>query len=532
MLVIACANVANLSLSRAAVREREISLRAALGAGPGRIVRQLLTESVLLASLGAGLGLLLAGQALAILKRALPIDTPRLAEVQMNWRVLAFAGTLAIVTGCAFGLAPILQARRANLTQALESGGRGGGSSASLRLRTALAMGQIALAVLLVTGAGLLIRSLWLLAGVDPGFQSAQVVTARISPSESICREPARCLTFYRELIGRLQAAPEASGAALVNALPLAGAVPKRSFDIEGYVAGAGKAAPLFWLNVVTPDYFRVMGIPIESGRGFDLADLAGGTRVAIVTASTARRFWPAQAAIGKHMRVVGEREWHTVVGVVSDVRAYDLTRSEPGWIAGTVYLPHASHATLEGGRLPAEMSLTLRSAADEAQVGGLVRRVVAAISRDVAVSDVRAMRTMVSQAVSAPAATTTVFASFAALALALGIIGVYGVLSFLVARRTRDIGIRLALGARRRDVWWLIMREGAVCCLGGITLGVAGSLIMTRWIASELHGISALDPLTFVSVAGSVAVVTLLACYVPTRRAMRVDALTALRSD
>ncbi len=194
VLVIACANVANLSLSRAAVREREISLRAALGAGPGRIVRQLLTESVLLAALGAGLGLLLAGQALAILKRALPIDTPRLAEVQMNWRVLAFAGTLAIVTGCAFGLAPILQARRANLTQALESGGRGGGSSASLRLRTALAMGQIALAVLLVTGAGLLIRSLWLLAGVDPGFQSAQVVTARISPSESVCREPARCL--------------------------------------------------------------------------------------------------------------------------------------------------------------------------------------------------------------------------------------------------------------------------------------------------------------------------------------------------
>jgi predicted permease len=532
VLLIACANVANLSLSRAAAREREIGVRAALGAGRARIARQLLVESVLLAALGGGLGLLLATQAVPLLKLVLPADTPRLADVHLNWRVLAFTSALAILTGCVFGLAPVLHAWRANLTKSLDSGGRGGSRTISERLRTALAIAQVALSVWLVIAAGLLIRSLWSLSHIDPGFRSDQVVTARLSPNESVCRDPARCLTFYRALLDRVQAEPGVTGAALVNTLPLGGSVSKRSLDLEGYVVPASEAEPLFWLNVVTPDYFRVMGIALESGRAFTSADVSGGPRVAIVTASTARRFWPGQGAVGKHVRFVGEKEWHTVVGVAADVRAYDLKQDVPGWIKGTAYVPFGPHATLEDGRIPVEMTLTIRSASDESQVGGTVRRSVSTVSREVAVSDVRGLRAVLSEAVSTPASTTALFASFAALALVLGSIGVYGVLSFLVSRRTRDIGIRLALGAQCRDVWWLVMREGAMFCLSGIILGVAGALVMTRWLSSELHGVSPFDPLTFVGVTLLVSAVTLLACYVPTRRAVRVDPLIALRSQ
>ncbi len=531
VLLIACANVANLSLSRAAAREREIAVRSALGAGPGRMAKQLLTESVLLASLGGALGLLFAMPALSLLKLLLPADIPRLADVHMNWRVVAFASTLAALTGCASGLAPVLHLRRVGLTKSMESGGRGASRAMSERLRIGLAVAQVAVAVLLVTAAGLLIRSLWSLSQVDPGFRSDQVVTARVSPNASLCSDPARCLAFYDALLDRVQEAPGVTSAALVNTLPLRGAVAKRSLDLEDYMTPPSEAAPLFWLNIVSPDYFRVMGIPLESGRAFSRSDLSAA-RVAIVTASTARRFWPEQSALGKHLRFVGEQEWHTIVGVLSDVRAYDLTQDAPNWIEGTAYVPYGPHATLEGGRLPVEMSLTILGASDESLVGAMVSGLVGTISREVAVSDVRSMRAVVADAASTPAATTSLFASFAALALALGSIGVYGVLSFLVSRRTRDIGIRMALGAQQRDVWWLVMREGAAFCLGGIILGIGGALVMTRWISSELHGVSPLDPLTFVSVALVVAATTLLACYVPTRRAMRVDPLIALRSS
>ena len=529
VLLVACANVANLALARAAVRDREVAIRAALGAGPRRIAMQLLTESLLLAALGALVGVALAAQGVELLKFLLPADTPRLVEVGLNWRVLAFTGGLAVFTGCLFGFTPALHASRAGLARVIGSANRGDSGSVSDRLRRSLTVAQIALAVLLVIAAGLLIRSLWTLSTVDPGFRSEQVVTARINPNASLCGEPAQCLAFYRELEQQARSIPGATGTALVSTPPLGGAVAKRSLLLQDFVVPPGEPAPLFWMNVVTPDYFEVMGIPAHAGRLFTRADLSGHS-VAIVPAATARRFWPEGSAVGKQIRFVGELEWRTVIGVVADVRAYNLTSDAPSFIAGTVYVPYTPRATQEDGRIPAEMTLVVRTPSDLPRVGAALRDLVFEFSREVAVSDVKSMRRYLSDAIAAPLSTTVLFMTFAGLALTLGGVGVYGVLAFLVSKRTREIGVRVALGARTSDIVWLIMKEGVKFCAAGIALGIAGALAASRSLSSELHGVSAADPATYAGVSFVVVIVTFLACYVPTRRALRVDPQVTLR--
>jgi predicted permease len=526
VLVIACANVANLSLSKAVAREREIGIRTAVGASPSRIARQLLTESVVIAAFAAVIGVVLATQALSLLKLVLPQDTPRLAEAVINWRVLAMTGVLAIATGCAFGMAPALHALRLRLRATLDAGGRSGRTAVAGPARTALTIAQIACAVLLVIAAGLLVRGLWTLSRVDPGFTANAVVTVPLSPTESLCGTSERCLTFYRTLESDLDGAPGIQAAALVNTLPLTGAVAKRSLQLEGFMS---PDAPLFWLNVITPDYFRVMQIGLASGRAFTRQDLAGPP-VAIVTASTARRFWPNQNPIGKHVRFVGEKHWHTIVGIAADVRGFDLTRNVPEWIAGSIYVPYSANATQEDGRIPTDLTLALRTTLDPGRVREMVQRTSGAAGGQLALGDVRPMTRVVEDAMAAPSATASLLVTMAALAMVLGCIGVYGVLSFLVSRQVRDFGIRIALGAQRRDVFWLVIKDGARLCVTGIAIGVLGAFGITRWLSSELYGVSPTDPLTYVAVVIAVAAVTLTACYVPTRRAMAVDPMIALR--
>jgi putative ABC transport system permease protein len=531
VLLIACSNVANLTLSRAATREKEISIRTALGAARPRITRQLLTESVLQASLGGLLGLGFAREGLVLLKMMLPSDTPRLTEAHIDWRVLLFTGALAVLTGVVFGLVPALHSSRAALTEALKSGGRGTAVSVSQRLRSWLAIAQVAFAVLLVIAAGLMIRSFWSLSHENAGFHPEHILTARITPNESFCNDAKRCLTFYRSVLDQVQAFPGNHGAALVNTLPLGGRVSKRSLVVEDHDLPPGEDSPLFWLNVVTPGYFRVMGIPLLSGRGFADSDISGAP-VAVVTAETARRYWPGQNAVGKHIRLLDDKDWRTVVGVIADVRAYDLQRNAPEWINGTAYVPYNSAATLEDRRIPAEMTIAIRTASDDSQIATMLRSGVASINREVPVSEVKSMDAVVSEAVSTPASTMTLLVVFAALALVLGTIGIYGVLSFLVSNRTREIGIRLALGAQRTDVLRSVLGEGAKLSLAGIVLGLAGAFAVMRVLSGELYGVGAADPLTFCSVAILVAVVALTACYVPARRAMRVDPVVALRYE
>lgn len=530
VLLIACANVANLTLSRAATREKEIAIRCSLGGARRRIIQQLLTESVLQSFLGGLLGLLIAIAGLRLLIAALPADTPRLASVHIDWRVLVFTAFIALVTGFIFGLAPAIQSSRTAFADSLRSS-RGTISGVSQRLRGGLAVAEVALAVLLVIAAGLLIRSFWALSHVDPGFHSPNVLTARITPNESYCDDAQRCLAFYRTLLQKVNAYPGVSGTALVNTLPLDGRVAKRSLDVEGHVVPAGEDSPLFWLDVVTPDYFRVMQIPIVSGRGFTEADLAGAP-VAVVPAETAERFWPGQNAVGKHIRLLADKDWRTVVGVAANVRAYDLQRNVPNWINGTAYVPYDSAATLEDHRVPADMTIAVRTPADPGRAAAMLRSSVAALNPEVPVSDVKPMHAIVSEAVSTPASTASLFTAFAGLALMLGIVGVYGVLSYLVSRRTQEIGIRIALGAQRRDVLWLVLKEGAKFSFAGIVLGLAAAFGVSRLLSSELYGVGPADPLTYLAVAALLVVVTLLACYVPARRAMRVDPMTTLRLD
>jgi len=533
ILLIACVNVANLALSRAGTREKEIALRLAMGADRLRVIRQLLTESVLLASLGGILGLLLATQGLQLLKFTLPSDTPRLADAHIDWRVLVFTGGLAILTGFLFGLAPALQSSRTALAGTLNAVARGASASVSHGLRGALAIAEIALAVLLIVSAGLLIRSFWSLSHADPGFRTNRLLTARITPNQSFCNDPSRCLSFYNDLINRIHAAPGVTSAALVNTLPLGGRVAKRALEIENLVAAPGDDPPLFWMDVVTPDYFNVMNIPVVAGRAFTSADLASNTApVVVISASTARRFWPGQNVIGAHLRLSSEAEWRTIVGVVHDIRAYDLQRSVPDFINGTIYFPYNQKATLEGERVPSEMNLVVQSSLEESQMQDTLRRSILTLGTDIPISEVKPMHQVVSESVSTSASTTVLFVAFAALALILGAIGIYGVLSFLVSTRTREIGIRISLGALPRDVLWLILKEGAQFSIAGIALGLAFAFVFTRLLASELYGVSPADPLAFVVAAFLMTLVTLLACYIPTRRAMRVDPMVTLRSE
>ena len=533
VLLIACANVANLTLSRAAARGKEMGIRSALGAGRQRIARQLLTESVTLALVGGLFGFALAAAGVALLKTTLPADTPRLMDVHLDWRVLIFTGGLAVVTGLVFGLAPALQLSRSPLSESLNSGGRGAAASVSQWLRNSLAIAEVAFAVLLVISAGLLIRSFWALSHVDPGFQAEQIVTARITPNQTFCNDAERCLAFYRSVLERAKSSPGVSGAALVNTLPLGGRVTKRSFDLEDFSNLPAKTTqPLFWLDVVTPEYFRVMGISLVAGRWFTEADESGGPPVVVIAAATASRFWRGGDVVGKHVRFVGEKEWRTIVGVVADVRAYDLQNSVPSFMRGTAYVPYTSKATLEDGSVPAEMTIAVRTASDGQEAGVTLRHIVNGLAPEVPVSEIRAMRAVVSEAASTPASTTFLFTAFAGVALVLGMVGVYGVLAFLVSKRAREMGIRMALGAQRSDVLWLVMKEGAKFSLAGITLGLAGAFALTRLLASQLYGVGPKDGVTFSAVAIVMAMVTLAACYIPARRAMKVDPMVALRYE
>jgi predicted permease len=533
VLMIACANVANLTLSRAAAREKEMGIRSALGAGSRRIAKQVLTESMVLAMLGGMFGLILGAIGVHLLKTALPADTPRLADVSLDWRVLVFTAGAALATGLIFGLAPALHLSRSAVAESLNSAGRGATGSVSQLLRNSLATAEVAFAVLLVISAGLLIRSFWALSHVDPGFQPEQLVTARITPNQTFCNDTARCLAFYRSVLDRAKASAGVSGAALVNTLPLGGRVAKRSFDLEDFSNPApGNSQPLFWLDIVTPDYFRVMGVPLLAGRWFTEADESGGPPVVVITAETAKRFWNGRDVVGKHVRFVGEKDWRTIVGVVADVHAYDLQSSTPDYMRGTAYVPYTSKATVEDGSVPAEMTIAIRTTLDGQVAGTTLRHVVSEIASDVPVGEVRSMRAVVSEAASTPASTTFLFATFAGVALVLGMVGIYGVLAFLVSKRAREMGIRMALGAQRSDVLWLIMKEGAKFSFSGIAMGLAGAFMVTRLLAGQLFGVAPLDPATFVGVSVVMGVVTMAACYIPARRAMRVDPMAALRND
>jgi len=529
LLLVACVNVANLLLARATARGRELAVRAALGGGRARLVRQLLTESVLLALVGGVVGVLLAAAGVRWVAAAMPADIPRAAEISISAPVLAFTTLLTLATGVAFGLLPALRATGAGFRAETVRGGRAGQGVAHHRLSAALVVGEVALAVLLVITAGLLVRSFAALENLTPGFRTTHIVTARVSPPPATYADRARADALIGGILSRMAALPGVSSVGATNQLPIASPVYGAALRIEGQFEDAQHGLPMVdHFQSVTPGYLSTLGIPVLRGRGFSDADNAGAQLVAIVSASVAKRFWPDGDALGKHIGYAFPTPWLTIVGVVPDVRL-DSLRDTTSLAA---YVPYAQRpAALRTNPKP-DMTIVAGVAGDPGNVARAIRGVVAGLDRSVPVSDIRTMDDVLSRSVAKPRFTMLLVASFAAAALLLGAVGVYGVMSYLVSQRAREMGIRVALGATSANVLGLVLGRGAWLAGAGAAVGVAAALGVTRSLRSLLFGVSSTDAVTFVTVPLVFVIVALLASYGPARRATRADPVAALRAD
>jgi len=535
LLLIACANVANLLLVRAATRQKEVAVRTALGAGRWRIMRQLITESVMLSVLGGTIGMGVAIYGLPALKSLLPADTPRLADVTVDGRVLLFVALLMVATGIVFGAAPAFGASKVDLTNSLKAGGQRGVAGGNHRLSKSLVVGEVAISVVLVIGAGLLVKSLWLLSNVDPGFRCETILTARITPDETFCEVAGRCQMFYSDLLGRIRALPGVTEVAAVNELPLGGGGEVLPVDIEAHPTRPGAHNHLLLEKLVTTDYLSTMGIPILKGRGLNELDTSAHSQwVVLVSKSTAELFWPGIDPVGQRIKVKFQDQWRTVVGVVGDVRESTMAVPLESYLEGVIYVAYGQQAVQGSGTEapPAEMTLVMRTSQENSQIGAELTGIVAGVSHDVPVTHVEPLQGRIVESVAGPRSTALLFSFFSALALALGAVGIYGVISYSVEQRTREIGIRMALGARPGTIMRLIVGQGAKLAVGGVLVGVVSALALTRLMAGLLYGVGATDSLTFFGVELLLFLVAIAASYIPARRAMRVDPMTALRTE
>ena len=526
VLLIACANVANLMLARASGRRREIALRTALGASRWRIVRQLLTESVIVALIGGVLGILIGFWAIDALRAGNPGDAAKYApgwyQLGINWTVLLFTLGLSVLSGIVFGLAPALQVSKPNLNDSLKEGTRGT-SGSSHRLRSSLVVFEVALSLMLLVGAGLLTRSFLSLLKTDPGFNPDHVLTMNlVLPGAKYKDEPARA-AFYNDLVQRVKAQPGVESAAFVNYLPLGGANSSDSYLVEGEPEPAPGQEYDGRYRVATPDYFRTMEISIVRGRAFTEQDKAGAQPVVIVNETLARKHWPGQDPIGKRIRFYGPLDkapWMQVVGVIKDVKHELNIPVEPEY-----YLPHAQDSWNA-------MVLVARTIVEPASLAGALRQQVWAIDKDQPVFDVKTMQEVRSSSVAIYSFSSVMLAIFAGVALVLAAVGIYGVMAFAVTQRTQEIGIRMALGARTADVLRLVVTHGMKLALLGMVIGLAGSWALTRFIEKLLVGVPPTDLLTFSLVSLCLLVAAFVACYLPARRATKVDPLVALRCE
>jgi len=526
VLLIACANVANLMLARASGRQKEIALRTALGASRWRIVRQLLTESVIVALIGGALGTLIGFWGIDALRASNPGDAAKFApgwyQLGINLPVLLFTLGLSVFSGIVFGLAPALQVSKPNLNDSLKEGSRQT-TGTSQRLRGSLVVFEIALSLILLVGAGLLTRSFLSLLKTDAGFNPDHVMTMNlVLPAAKYNDQPSRA-AFYNDLVQRVKTQPGVQSAAVVNYLPLGGANSSNSYLVEGEPEPAPGEGINGRYRVASPDYFRTMDISIVRGRGFTDQDRAGAPRVVIVNETLAARHWPAQDPIGKRIRFYGtltEAPWMQVVGVVKDVK-HELNLP----VTPEYYLPHAQDPW-------SSMVLVARTSVDPASTASALRQQVWSIDKDQPVFDVRTMQEVRANSVAVYSFSSVMLAIFAGVALLLASVGIYGVMAFAVTQRTQEIGIRMALGARGADVLKLVVRHGMKLALIGMVIGLAGSWALTRFIEKLLVGVKATDLLTFSLVSVCLLIAAFVACYVPARRATKVDPLVALRYE
>ena len=539
VLLISCGNVASLLLSRAAGRRKEVAIRSALGARRPRLIRQLLTESVLLGILGGAVGLLLAYGGLQILPAILPPaggvgELPRINTIGINFTVLAFTIGIAVLTGIIFGIAPAFQFSKTDLNESLKESGRSSTGGIQNRLaRNVLAVAEVGLSLVLLIGAGTLIRSFHDLLDSNPGFDPRNVLSMQVWLPESRYPGAAPARAFFQQLIDRMRALPGVRSASAINFLPLTGWTDFANFDIAGRPSPPPREEFVAQYRVIDSQYFQTMQIPLLRGRYFTNADNEQSQGVAIINQTLGRQYWPNQDAIGQRVRVhlqaaksvpwrpVASDAWLTIVGIVGDTKEYELGNRK----MGELYLPYQ--------QVPSHlMRIVLRTAGSPDLLAGSARQAIRSVDKDQPVTEVKSMEQLLSESVSPQALNTTLLAFFAGLALALAAIGIYGVISYGVEQRTHEIGIRLALGAQPGDVVRMIVRQGVKLALIGIAFGLAVTYALIRALAGAMFGIKSLDPLSSAMAAALLFFVAFFACYIPARRATRVDPAQALRYE
>jgi putative ABC transport system permease protein len=520
VLLIACVNVANLLLARATARQKEIAIRAALGAGRWRVVRQLLTESILLAILAGALASLLAFWCVDLLRRVVPEDFPRAAEISVDLRVLGFTLAVSLLTGIAFGLIPALQGSRTDLNETLKEGGRSSGGRARSRLGGVFVVSEVALALLLLVGAGLMLRSFIRLMNVDPGFDPHNVLAIAIRPPETKYNS-AQQAAFSQQLLERVRALPGVRSAGVVFP-PLWVWENTSGFRIEGEPPPPPSVSRRISNRVVSPDYFKTLNIQLLKGRVIDENDGPNKPPVVVINETLARRYWPNSNPIGQRIFSGEDTTWREIVGVVRDAR-YNSLDTEAG---GQVYAPFDLYAGVN------YRTLVVRADGDPLGLVPAVLAEIKAIDKDQPISSIHTMEEMMAKSVSQRRFNMLLLAIFAGVALLMAVVGIYGVMSYSVGQRTHEIGLRMALGANTADVLRLLLGQGMKLVVMGMAIGLAAAIALTRLISSLLFDVHATDPATFVAISLLLALVALLACYVPARRAAKVDPVVALRLE
>jgi predicted permease len=524
VLLIACANVANLMLARSAARKREMAVRTALGAGRGRIVRQMLTESMMLSVLGGGLGLLAASWGIQALLAVAPAGLPQTQKIGLDFSVLAFCMSLSIITGLLFGLAPALQTSKVNLNDSLKEGGRSSTEGNRQHLfRSLLVVSEVALALMLLIGGGLLFRSFLRLRAVDPGFNADKLLTMELSFNGSAESTDSKRIAFLNELTERVQALPGVRSTSAINHLPVGGDVWSLGYIVEGRPLPGPGETPHAVYRVSRPDYFKTMGATLLRGRDFTARDNEAGSGVVIINESLARAAWPTEDPIGKRISLPDDNNIpREVVGIIKDAKQHDWT-AQP---SPEMYLPQSQSTGVKN------MTVVVRTASDPLRMATAIQSEVWAIDKNLPLSQVRSMDQVVSEAIGPQRFNMFLLGLFASIAVILAVVGIYGVLSYSVAQRTHEIGIRMALGARQKDVLGLVVRQGMLLSFIGVGIGLVGAFGLMRLMESLLFEVSATDPQTFAVIAALLSIVSLLACYIPARRAANVDPMVALRNE
>jgi len=539
VLLITCANVAHMLLARAATRQKEIAVRAALGARRGRIIRQFLTESILLGGVGGALGLLLAGLGTRALIALSPANIPRVQTVSIDINAAVFLFTATILTSVGFGLVPALQASSVNVNDTLKEGGRGGSEGVQRnRLRSMLVVSEFALALMLLIGAGLMIRTFAALEAVDPGFNPHNVISMIVSVAGSKEQAAGRREFFYRQLIDRVRSLPGVQAAGAINHLPLAGDLWGWHFAIEGRPKPVPGEVPGAVYRMVTPGYFGTMRLPLIRGRDITDSDNAIAPGVVIINEKAARQYWPGEDPIGQRVSFDdNERNpptWLTIIGIAKDAKQDNWTDKATPEMYLAAFQNHdfLGDSSAEAASHMSYITLVARTVGDPAAVTSEMKEAAWSFDRNLAISQVVTMDGVVAEANAQPRFEMMLLSIFAAVALLLAAVGIYGVISYSASRRTHEIGVRMSLGATRADVLLLVARQGVWLAVAGSAAGLAGALLLSRLMAGLLYGVKPTDPLTFAAVAGGLGVVAMMACYIPARRAMRIDPMAALRYE